>query len=389
MKLTTTDLLAILWLFEQATDNASTKDITQVARSHPSSINTCVSFRFKRTKWSILVDDTAEDHEFYVVEEITKAVPNSEGFLIENPQLPASFGVPYEGKDIYLFQHDDGKHRLDYYLASTKPEFSRSSWQKHIKAGRVQVDEVVVTSPRHNVTDDSSVVITLPESPNHDEKSLPIVYIDDDVVVVDKPVGVLTHRKNQLDDEFTVADFFRRYTTHGLETDRPGIVHRLDRDTSGLIIGARTDRAYEHLKQQFANREAKKVYVAVVEGQLKQHEVRIDLPIQRNPAQPGSYRVDMGGKSAQTIVSVLHKGDDTSLVRLRPLTGRTHQLRVHMSHLGNPILGDRLYGRQKQADRLYLHAHALTLALPSGQLGEFIADIPQVFYVRSGAVNDA
>lgn len=387
MKLDPSAIIAILRLFMQANDDNLAKAIDQVRRDQPSPISASVSFRFKGNKWTVLLDDTAEDREGYIIDEITKVEPNAEGYLIENPHLPASYGVPFEGKDVYLFRHDDGKHRLDYFLASTRPEFSRSSWQKHIRAGRVVVDGAVASSPRQCVTEQSTIEVHLPKSKNHDDTSLPIVYIDEDVIVVNKPVGVLTHRKNQLDTEFTVADFFRRYTTHGLETDRPGIVHRLDRDTSGLLIGARNDRAYEHLKQQFADRIAKKIYVAVTDGVPAKHELKIDLPIGRNPTQPGSFRVDINGKPAQTSLSVLHAAPEHALVRLRPLTGRTHQLRVHMAHIKTPIVGDRLYG--KAADRLYLHAHALTISLPSGEMGEFIADIPDEFYELSGAVPHA
>jgi 23S rRNA pseudouridine1911/1915/1917 synthase len=182
-----------------------------------------------------------------------------------------------------------------------------------------------------------------------------------------------------MNDEFTVADFFRRYTSFGRDTNRPGIVHRLDRDTSGVIIGARNEETALLLKKQFADRTTKKEYVAVVTGTPKQHEAIIDLPIGRNPSAPSTFRIDPSGKSAQTKYMVDESGNDLSLVTLLPRTGRTHQLRVHMQYIGTPILGDRVYGTKKKADRLYLHAHSLEITLPDGVRTTFTAPTPDSF----------
>ena len=197
------------------------------------------------------------------------------------------------------------------------------------------------------------------------------------MIVINKPVGVLTHAKGALNEEFTVAEFFRRYTDVGLDTNRPGIIHRLDRDTSGVMIGARNAETAIMLQKQFADRKTKKTYLAITEGAPKNDHARIDLPIGRNPSAPSTFRVDAKGKSAITDYTTLHTDGHHSLLELKPLTGRTHQLRVHMKYINTPIVGDRVYG--KEADRLYLHAQRLEITIPSGDRRTFEAPAPQEF----------
>ena len=378
MKITPRDILAILRKFEIATDDDLPRSVDQVIQSHPSPTNQAVSFRFQKRSFALLLDDACDDNAEAITWTIRQVHPNAHIDIIANPrEAETTYGMPYEGKDIYLATLDGNKQRLDVYLATTYPDYSRSSWQKYIKAGHVSVNGTVQKAPKYEINGSEAIVIKLPDAPNHDEKELPILYIDQDVIVINKPAGILTHHKNQLDTEFTVADFFRRYTTHGLDTDRPGVVHRLDRDTSGVMIGARHPKAYDHLKEQFAERLAHKTYEAVVDGTPSEPELLIDLPIARNPRAPGSFKVDPYGKPAQTKLEVLHTNGTHTLVRLQPHTGRTHQLRVHMSHIRTPIHGDRLYGRA--ADRLYLHAAELQLALPSGEEQTFSSPRPAAF----------
>lgn len=267
--------------------------------------------------------------------------------------------------------------RLDAYLAQYWPEYSRSTWQKYIEAGYVSVNGTVEKSSKRLLDEDDEVTTNVPDAPTHDDQALPVVYQDDNVIVINKPVGVLTHSKGALNDEFTVADFFARYSTYHTDTNRPGIVHRLDRDTSGILIGALNDDTAKLLQRQFSDRKAKKTYIAVVDGTPKQPEALIDLPIGRNPKSPSQFRVDPNGKSAQTVYKVLASNGKYSLVELKPLTGRTHQLRVHMAHLGTPIHGDRVYG--KEADRLYLHAAELEITIPGGERKTFSTPVPPEF----------
>ncbi len=380
MKITARTCLAILRRFDVANDENIPRQIERIEVSNPSSINTLATFRFNKQPYAILFDDTAEDDIQYVEIQMMRAMPGTDGKLLENPRHVGSYGVPYEGKDTYLYELDNAIKRLDTHLANTYPDYSRSSWQKQIKAGYVSVNGEVITSTKHDVSDDDEITVALPDRPTHDEKNLPIVYIDESCVVIDKPAGVLTHAKNELDDEFTVETFLARYNEDDLSEQRHGVVHRLDRDTSGVMVGARTLASYEHLKAAFADRKVRKTYIALIKGELNQPEFIIDLPIARHPSKPGSFRIDQKGKSAQTKVTVLEEANGYSLLQLQPATGRTHQLRVHLAHLGHPIVGDRLYGSSD--DRLYLHAHKLTLTTLDGIRHEFSSPVPSEFNAR-------
>lgn len=378
VKISSGDILAILRRFEQAGDEHVPRHVEQVKFTHPNPTSTLVSFRFARQQFYALLDDTAEDDTSYVLAQIKTVRQSVQGELIENPNDHlTTYALPFKGKEAYLFRVLSDKKRLDTLLAEKYPETSRSTWQKHIKAGHISVNGTVRTSPKHDVTETDNVVVAIPDQTDFAAHELPILYLDDNVIVVNKPAGILTHSKGALNDEFTVADFFRRYTTVGLETDRPGIVHRLDRDTSGVIIGARNPETAHLLQKQFADRKTKKTYVAIASGLLKNHAAKIDLPIGRNPSAPSTFRIDAKGKPAVTNYTVLASNDTQSLVELRPVTGRTHQLRVHLQYLGAPILGDRVYG--KAADRLYLHAYQLEITIPSGDRHTFTAAVPPAF----------
>ena len=378
MKVTSSDLLAILRRFSVADDSNVPRHIDQIKQTHPSAINQLVQFRFNRGHYFVLFDETAEDSASYIMQQIYTAKSDAEGVILENPTSDlTTYGLPFKGKDAYLFQLVSDKKRLDILLAERHPEISRSTWQKHIKAGHVAVNNTPAKNAKQEVTDADHIAINIPDSTDFSAHELPIIYLDDDVIVVNKPAGVLTHSKGALNDEFTVAEFFRRYTTVGLDTNRPGIVHRLDRDTSGVIIGARTPESFDLLKSQFADRKAKKYYVAIVNGTPKQMEATIDIPIGRNPSAPSTFRADSKGKPAITDYEVLDIQNGKSLIALHPHTGRTHQLRVHLQHLNTPITGDRVYG--KAADRLYLHAYKLELTTAPEKRQTFIAPVPSSF----------
>lgn len=378
MKITSSDLLAILRRFSIANDDNVPRHIDQIKQSHPSPINQLVRFRFNRTHYDVLLDETAHDNETYILTQLRTANSNILGELLENPTTHiTTYGLPFKGKDVYLFQEKSDKKRLDILLVERHPEISRSTWQKHIKAGHITVNGAPAKNTRQEVNEADAIAINIPKATDYTSHELPIIYLDDNVIVINKPAGILTHSKGALNDEFTVADFFRRYTAVGLDTNRPGIVHRLDRDTSGLVIGARTEEAFALLKSQFADRKAHKTYIAIVSGHPKQPKATIDIPIGRNPSAPSTFRADSKGKPAQTAYEVLETVDKKSLIVLRPQTGRTHQLRVHLAHLGTPIVGDRVYG--KLADRLYLHAYKLELTIGYETRKSFIAPLPAAF----------
>ena len=387
MKVTASDLLAILRRFNVATDDNVPRHIDQINVTNPSPINWLVSFRFDRKCFFVLFDETAEDRESYIMRQIFTAKSDAEGVLYENPTSDlTTYGLPFKGKDLYLFQLTSSKRRLDVVLAERHPEYSRSVWQKYIKSGNIFVNNSPAKSPKQEVTEADRIEINLPSAADYSNQALPILYIDDNVIVINKPAGILTHSKGALNDEFTVADFFRRYTTVGLNTNRPGIVHRLDRDTSGVLIGARTPESAARLKKQFAERKTKKYYLAIVDGILKQPHAKIDVPLGRNPAAPSIWRPGVNGKPAQTVYKALAHRDGKSLVLLRPLTGRTHQLRVHLRHVGAPITGDRVYG--VPAARLFLHAYSLEIAIASGDRRTFTAPVPREFIELFPEAND-
>jgi 23S rRNA pseudouridine1911/1915/1917 synthase len=267
--------------------------------------------------------------------------------------------------------------RLDQYLAKEYPEYSRSTWQKYIDGQYVTVNGVIENSNKYVVSEDDDVKFSLPEKQDFSERTLPIIYEDDNVIVIDKPAGVLTHAKGALNDELTVAEFIRPKTSYKSDTNRPGIIHRLDRDTSGVIICVKNDETAHLLNKQFQDRRAKKTYYAVVKGEPAHQRADIDLPIARNPKKPSTFRVDSSGKSAFTSYEVIQTKKNLSLLKLQPVTGRTHQLRVHMAYVNTPIYGDRVYG--KEADRLYLHAASLEITIPEGDRRTFESKLPSSF----------
>lgn len=380
VKISSGDALAILRRFKLANDSHFPRNIEHLNLSHPSMHNTLASFRFSKHLFYILFDETAEDDIHYVLDQIRITKQDVMGEVIANPNDHLTeYALHYRGKEVYLFEVTSNKKRLDSVLAEKYPNSSRSTWQKHIKAGHVSVGGKVQTSPKFDVTDADEIILSVPDAADYSEHELPIVYLDDNVIVINKPVGVLTHSKGTINEEFTVADFFARYSTYGVDTNRPGIVHRLDRDTSGILIGARNNETASLLQKQFAERKSKKEYLAIVDGILKEKHATINLPIGRNPTAPSTFRVDAKGKNAVTEYKVLAENGKQSLVELKPLTGRTHQLRVHMKYLGAPIKGDRVYG--KEADRLYLHAKSLEITLTGGKRETFSAPVPTEFYI--------
>lgn len=375
MKLAARDVLDIFRQFEVATTRDVPRQIERLTTLEGSPHNTIVSCTFHKSNYFILVDESAEDDIDYIERELG----SPSGALLLNPIADIeTFALPWRAKDVYLWRVDSQKRRLDAELAERYPEQSRSTWQKLIKDGQVRVDGVVVTHPSHDVSSAKDIAVTEIETQDFSDATLPVVYEDDNVIVVDKPIGILTHAKGALQDEFTVADFFARYTSHGSDTNRPGVVHRLDRDTSGVIIGAKNDETALSLKKQFSQRTVKKTYIAILDKIPERSASVIKVPIGRNPNAPSTFRADPKGKSAETSYEVIATNDaGQALVRLMPRTGRTHQLRVHMQFIKAPITGDRVYGRE--GERLFLHAHQLEVTIPSGNRQVFTADLPDEF----------
>lgn len=362
------DILKILRKFNLANEDNVPRNIEELKKVQPDQFSEIFSFKFNNNKFFVINDGTAEDDEQYILELLKKLFGDLEGELVENPNDDLfGFVLPFEGKDIYLFQVVPSKIRLDVALAKKYGNLSRSSIQKMIKNGLAKVNGRIITKVKELV-DESIDLIELAEV-QKDAKhiDLEIIYEDENVIVVNKPKGILTHSKGVLNNEFTVADFFE---LHGCDfakgTNRAGIVHRLDRETSGVIIGAKNDTAAKKLQKQFSERTTKKEYIAIVEGVPTPNKAIIDLPIARNNSLPSTFIVNAKGKTAQTKYEVLESKNNRSLVKLNPKTGRTHQLRVHLAYIKQPIVGDRVYNdRYSEKDsRMFLHAKSLEISIP-------------------------
>ena len=373
MKILPRTVLKIARLYKLADDNTPVKALRRLEIQTDES-HIFAEFILNKQHFALLYGSIVDEES---IDELwTERPDNAE--ILPNPLDPEFIETPFQGKYVIMFRISPTKVRLDIYL-STKFDttISRSLWQKYIKAGYVSVNNKVVTTPKFEVDETYEIALNLPEKEQADV-DLPILYEDDDVIVVNKPSGLLTHAKGGLSDEPTVAEIIRPKTSFATDTDRPGIVHRLDRDTSGLLIIAKNSESAAHLQRQFAERTAKKTYIAITDGKPKLNAAKIDLPIGRNPSAPSTFRIDPNGKSAQTTYHVLVENDAQSLVELKPTTGRTHQLRVHLAHLNAPILGDRVYGKSSDY-RMMLHAQKLEITLPSGERKVFEAAVSDEF----------
>ncbi len=266
---------------------------------------------------------------------------------------------------------DAGK-RLDAFLHGRLPEYSRSRLQSWIKAGRVTVGGAVLRSS-HLLHGDETITVEPADLPplNAEAEEIPlrVLYQDADVVVVDKSAGMVVHAGAGHSRGTLVNALLHHFgTLSGINGDmRPGIVHRLDRETSGVIAVARTDAAHQSLAAQFQDRTVEKVYLALVNGHLKSQTGRITNPIARDPVRRIRMTTRTGeGRSALTEYEVLETVGPYSLLRVRIGTGRTHQIRVHLASLGHPVAGDRIYGAPALAlGRFFLHAHRLRFTSPS------------------------
>ena len=389
-KFNSSDILKILRKFNIANEDNVPRNIEELKKTSADEFSEIFTFKFNKNKFFVIIDGTAEDDEFYIREILRKNFGEIEGRLIENPlDSMMSFAIPFEGKDVYLFQNIQSKKRLDVYLAEKYPEFSRATIQKYIKNGFVKVNGKIAKKPKDAIEKGDKIKLEIPEK-TAEKINFPILFEDENVIVINKPRGVLTHSKGVLNDEFTVADFFEsRGAKFGEGTNRIGIIHRLDRETSGVIIGAKNDETAKKLQKQFSERTVKKTYIAIIKGILDPKKAIIDLPIARNGSAPSTFMVHAKGKPAQTKYEVLKESANFSLVKLMPKTGRTHQLRVHLSYLNHPILGDRIYdkniSKSESEDRMFLHAQSLEITIPpkkgekESQRMIFEAEIPENF----------
>lgn len=274
----------------------------------------------------------------------------------------------------------DAGVRADIFVAGRYPDFSRSSLNSLFDTGAVLINGEAAKPGQKLKTGETVSVDDALLRKKAPAIKLPIIYEDKDIIAIDKPAGILTHSKGALNLEATVASFIKpKITDKTLTGNRAGIVHRLDRGTSGVIITAKHNEALKWLQKQFATRKVKKTYIAIAEGILEPQAALIELPIARNPKKPQTFIVAAAGKPAITeykVLKTLHRdGKNYSLLELKPLTGRTHQLRVHLAYLGHPVVGDPIYGHKN--GELLLHAESLELTLPNRQRQTFEAELPK------------
>jgi 23S rRNA pseudouridine1911/1915/1917 synthase len=254
---------------------------------------------------------------------------------------------------------DDAGHRLDRFVASRLDGISRTQVQALNAAGAIRVDGQV-RADSYSLTAGETIDVDTPgagagtrRDPVPQAIAIPVVHEDDSIVVVDKPAGLVVHPAHGNWDGTLVNALLGRGTTlsslgSGERGDRPGVVHRLDKDTSGIIVLAKTDRAYQSLALQFKEKQTEKMYHAIVHGRVRSRSITVEEPIARHPVHRQRMAVvARGGRDARTDVFVVDTFHHFDYIRVSTHTGRTHQIRVHMAHVGNPLLGDSLYGGRR------------------------------------------
>ena len=280
----------------------------------------------------------------------------------------------------------DAGERLDRFLGGLCPDFSRSRLQGFIRDGRASVNSQPA-KPSLVLREGDSVVLEIPEetlpSPlAAQEMPLGILFEDEHLLVLDKPAGLVVH-PGAGNRDGTLANGLLHHCA-GIEvvggTERPGIVHRLDKETSGVLVVAKTEQAHRSLADQFASRNVEKTYLALVDGVPRMPHGKIDAAIGRHAIHRQKMAVIDRGREALTHYRVLDSREGKALVQCHPKTGRTHQIRVHLKHLGHSVSGDPAYGRRGKFERHMLHAWKLAFTHPAtGQVLSFTAPLPEDF----------
>ena len=329
-----------------------------------------------------------------------------------------------------IVQENSSNKRLDSFIAEKIENLSRTGIQKLIEDGKVLVNEKKAKASYKPVEGDK-ILVTIEQKPQLDLKAqkipVPVIYEDNDIIVVNKPKGMVVHPANgnpdgtlvnallgmfeesenesndenlsdgdvadeSINNENKIEDGSNNHSSYNIKDGtlsniggnvRPGIVHRLDKDTSGLLIVAKNDVAHIKMSKEIQDRLVTKKYIALVKGNIPENEATIDLPIARSTKDRKKMAVRPDGRSAVTHFSVLERLSDYTLIAAKLETGRTHQIRVHMAHIKHPVAGDNVYGPEKNSLGLEgqaLHAARLTLRHPSsGETLTFRAAIPEWF----------
>ena len=278
--------------------------------------------------------------------------------------------------------------RLDKFLTDSLIDFSRMQAQSFIDESKVTVNGRVRTKAALRLNTGDLIQVEVPEVVSEEllgeDQPLDIIYENDAVLVVNKPAGMVVHPgAGNLTGTLVNAAVahFPALKDVG-EQGRPGVVHRLDKDTSGVIILAKTEVAYHHLVRQFKSRRTEKTYLALVDGVPPTPTGRIEANIHRDERFRQKMAVAYEGKGRRAVseYSTVKNFSEHTLLEVKPLTGRTHQIRVHLAYLGASVAGDQIYGRRKSSipgERFFLHAEKLKIELPGGEIREFTAPLPK------------
>ena len=292
-------------------------------------------------------------------------------------------------KERYIITENDKNKRLDMYIASLNLDISRSLAQKKIQNEEVLVNgQKAKESYKLKENDIVEIFILEPKETELKAEDIPlnIIYEDNDIVVINKEKGMVVHPGNG-NLEGTLVNAVLNHckgTLSGIGGEiRPGIVHRLDKDTSGLIIVAKNDKAHINLSEQIKNREVKKIYTALVRGIIPENEATINMPIGRSNVDRKKMAVRKDGKEAITHIKVEKRYNGYTLIKVKIDTGRTHQIRVHMAQIGYPVIGDEVYSNGKNEFNVHgqmLHSTILEFKHPiTGEKMHLEAELPEYF----------
>lgn len=291
-------------------------------------------------------------------------------------------------KNVIVNENDKGK-RLDIYIAENFNELSRTMIKKLIESNNILVNDKS-EKVSYKVQANDNISIDIPEAKETKLKAqeipLDIIYEDSDIIVINKPKGMVVHPANgNYTGTLVNALLYRcKDSLSGIGGEkRPGIVHRLDKDTSGVLIVAKCDKAHLNISEQIKNHKVKKTYIALVKGIVKDNEATIDMPIGRSKKDRKKMDIDKNGKNAITHFKVLKRYQGYTLLKVNIETGRTHQIRVHLSTIGYPIVGDGVYSNGKNefnVEGQMLHAESIEFVHPiTGEKMKIEATLPEYF----------
>lgn len=297
--------------------------------------------------------------------------------------------------------------RLDKFLAEFDASRSRAAWQKMIKNGKVLVNGKISKADYTLKENDKVEILPEEKTAKKETAKIPdikIIYEDDNVIVIDKPIGVVA-QKADTSDAPAVTDFLAKHfpliKKVGESEQRSGIVHRLDKDTSGIMIAAKNQETFEYLKSKFKSREVEKFYTTLVYGKVKPETGEINLAIGRSPKMPCRQTVvknpeksDIKSREAHTLYKTIKSYNGFSLLSIELKTGRMHQIRVHAKAIGHPVVGDPKYASKSLLEttpslkRQFLHASELKIALPDGKIATFKSELPSDLQSFLKSLND-